>query len=153
MNTKESMPLWITLGLVALGLPRTILADLGIIEPEGSLLYFALALTPYAVWLAVAVLRRTRTPLRDHLLVGTLYGLSLVLVHEALWNVESSQGHNPPQAAIDLASRFASPMRELVIHGYEFGIAMLIGVGSGAVMALVAFVATRIRSARAPRAA
>lgn len=145
------LPVWAMLILVALGLPRTVLADLGILEPEGSWLYYVVALTPYAVWLAVAALRRTATPLRDHLIVGVLYALSLVAVHELFWNVESSQGHNPPQGAIDLAQGFASPIRELVIHGYEFGVATMIGVGSGAVMALVALTATGVRRLRARR--
>lgn len=143
------LPLWAMLTLVALGLPRTVLADLGILVPEGSWLYYMVALTPYAVWLAVAVLRRTATPIRDHLLVGALYALSLVAVHELFWNVESSQGHNPPRPAIDLASGLASPARDLVIHGFEFGVALMIGVGSGAVMALVALASQGIRRLRA----
>lgn len=145
----SDMPLWIMLALVGLALPRTVLTDLGVIEPEGSLTYYVLALAPYAVWLTVAVIRRTRTPLRDHALVGTLYGLSLVLVHEMFWNVESSQGHNPPQEAIDLASGFDATAQTLVIHGYEFVVAMMIGVGSGVVMAVIVFVANRIRAVRA----
>lgn len=145
------LTVWAMLILVALGLPRTVLADLGILVPEGSWLYYVVALAPYAVWLAVAVLRRTATPIRDHLLVGALYALSLVVIHELFWNVESSQGHNPPRAALELASGFASPVRELVIHGYEFGVATMIGVGSGAVMALVALAATGVRRLRGRR--
>lgn len=145
----SDMPVWIMLVLVGLALPRTVLTDIGVIEPDGPLIYYVLALAPYAVWLTVAVLRRTPTPLRDHALVGTLYGLSLVLVHEIFWNVESSQGHNPPQEAIDLASGFDAPIQDLVIHGYEFVVAMMIGVGSGIVMAIIAFAANRIRLVRA----
>lgn len=142
----SDMPLWMMLGLVALGLPRTVLTDLGVLEAEGSVLYYVVALVPYAVWLLVAVMRRTRTPMRDHIFTGILYGLSLVVIHELLWNVESSQGHNPPQAALDLARGFASPIAEVVVHGYEFTIAMMIGVGSGIVIAVIAYVATRIRA-------
>lgn len=142
----SDLPLWAMLGLVALGLPRTVLTDLGILEAEGSTVYYVVALVPYAVWLGVALLRRTRTPLRDHIFTGILYGLSLVLVHELLWNVESSQGHNPPQAALDLARDFASPIAEAVVHGYEFAIAMMIGTGSGVVMAIIACVATSLRT-------
>lgn len=149
-NARRGAPMtwWTMVGLAALGLPRTVLSDLGIIETDGSVLYFVLALGPYAVWLAVAVLRRTPRPLRDHLLTGVLYGLSLVVVHELLWSVETSQGQDPPQAAIDLATRFDSPLSDLVIHGSEFGVAMMIGVGSGLVMALIALIANWIRSRR-----
>lgn len=143
------LPWWLVLGLVALGLPRTILADLGIIAPESSLIYFVLALTPFAVWFAVALLLRTRRPVRDHLVVGALYGLSLVLVHEALWGAEASLGHHPPQSALDLAERFGSPLQELVLHGYSFAIAMMIGLGTGVVAAVVAAGAKVVRTIRA----
>lgn len=147
----SDLPLWIMLGLVILGLPRTILTDLGVLEAEGSLLYYVVALVPYAVWLSVAVLQRTRTPFRDHVLTGTLYGLSLVLVHELFWNVESSQGHNPPLGAIEFARGFDAPVQGLAIHGFEFAIAMMIGVGSGLVLAVVAFLVNGIRRLIASR--
>ncbi len=139
------MSLWLMGSLVALTIPRTVLTDIGVLEADESLLYFVLALAPYAVWLAAAVLRRTRTPLRDHLLVGGLYGLSLILVHELFWNFETSQGQNPPQGAIDLAAGFTEPVSTFVIHASEFGIAMMIGLGSGVVMASIAFIGQRIR--------
>lgn len=147
----EPMPWWAVAGLAALGVPRTVLSDLGVIETDGSVLYFVLALGPYAVWLAVALVRRTSTPLRDHLLTGVLYGLCLVIVHELFWTAETSQGQSPPQAAIDLAAGYDAPISDLVIHGSEFLVAMMIGVGSGLVMALIALVVTMIRSRRVRR--
>lgn len=144
------MPGWLLLGLIALGLPRTVLADLGMVAPETSAVYYVLALVPFAAWFAVAVIRRTRSPIRDHLVTGTLYGLSLVVVHEALWDVGSaSVGHQPPQGAVALARRVGSPLRELVPHGYSFAIAMMIGLGVGVTAAVVALVATRVRAIRA----
>lgn len=143
------MPGWLLLVLIALGLPRTVLADLGIVAPESSWVYYVLALTPFAVWLAVAALRRTSSPMKDHLVVGTLYGLSLVVVHEALWAVGSSLGHHPPQSGVRLAEQFSSPLRELVLHGYTIGIAMMIGLGVGLVAGIVAAVAKRVRTIRA----
>lgn len=128
-----SWPGWLLLGLVVLGLPRTILADLGIVLPESSWVYFVLALTPFAVWFAIAVLRRTATPIRDHLLAGALYGLSLIAVHEALWWAGSSLGH---QLSNDLAA-----------HASTWAIALSIGLGVGAVAAVTAFVANRVRQA------
>ncbi len=140
-----SWPAWLLLTLVALGLPRTILADLGVVVPESSWIYYLLALTPFAVWFGLAVVRRTPSPIKDHLVAGTLYGLSLVVVHEALWAFRSSLGHHPPQAAVDLASGFGSPLRELVLHGYTSGVALAIGLGVGATAAVVAAVANRVR--------
>lgn len=143
------LPAWLLLALVALGLPRTVLADLGVVGPESSWLYYVLALTPFAVWLAVALFRRTSSPLKDHLVAGALYGLSLVVVHEALRAAGSSLGHRPPQPGVTLAERFGSPLRELVLHGYMLVIAMTIGVGVGLAAGIVAVVARRVRTARA----
>lgn len=143
------MPAWLLLGLIALGLPRTVLADLGVVAPESSSIYYVLALAPFAAWFAVAVFRRTRSPIRDHLVTGTLYGLSLVVVHEAMWNVGSaSLGHRPPQSAVELADRYGSPLREVVLHGYSFVIAMAIGLGVGVTAAVVAVIAHRVRAGR-----
>lgn len=140
------MPAGLMLGLVALGLPRTVLEDLGVVAPESSWVYYMLALTPFAAWLAVAVFRRTATPIRDHLVTGALYGLSLIIVHEALWVAGPSAG--PEAGAVSLARGFGSPLRELVLHGYTVGIAMMIGLGVGAVAAVVATAAKGVRTVR-----
>jgi hypothetical protein len=140
-----SWPAWLLLGLIVLGLPRTVLADLGIVEPESSWVYFVIALTPFAVWFAIAILRRTATPIRDHLVAGVLYGVSLIIAHEALWSVGSSLGHQPPAGAVALSEQFTSPLREVVLHTYLGGIAMMIGLGVGAVAAIIAAVANRVR--------
>jgi hypothetical protein len=144
------MPVWLMLGLVALGLPRTILADLGVVLPESGLLYYVLALTPFAAWLAVAVVRATRRPFGDFVVLGVLYGLSLVIVHQALWNVGPSLGHNPPASAVEFAEQFSPGWQELALRAYTSGIAMVIGIGTGLVCAVVAigFYVWRLRHAR-----
>jgi hypothetical protein len=142
------MPTWLMLGLVALGLPRTILADLDIVAPESSLLYYVLALTPFAVWLVVAIVRTSRKPFRDFLVLGVLYGLSLVIVHQALWDVGPGLGHNPPESAVDFADQFSPAWREFALRAYTSGIAMVIGVGTGLVAALVAVGARVWRTSR-----
>jgi hypothetical protein len=143
------MPIRLMLLLVGLGLPRTILADLDIVAPESSLLYYVLALTPFAVWLVVAIVRRSRRPFADFLVLGVLYGLSLVLVHQVLWDVGPSLGHRPPESAVDFASQFSPAWRELATRAYTSGIAILIGVGTGLVAALVAVGAHGWRTRRA----
>jgi hypothetical protein len=147
------MPVWLMLVLVALGLPRTILADLDVVAPESSLLYFVLALTPFAVWLAVAIVRPSRRPFADFLVLGVLYGLSLVVVHQVLWDVGPSLGHNPPESAVDFANQFSPQWQELATRAYSSGIAMVIGVGTGLATALVAVTAHAWRQRHARRAA
>lgn len=120
--------------LIAAGLPRTILADLGVVEPEGSWVYYVLALAPFALWCALAIFRRTPTPIKDHITAGALYGLSLIAVHEILWSASTSQGHHLPQVGSGL-----------VLHAYTSGIALAIGLGVGILAAAVATTANKIR--------
>ncbi|WP_219462258.1 hypothetical protein [Nonomuraea rhizosphaerae] len=142
------MPTWLTLTLVAAGLPRTVLADLNIVPPESGLLYYVLALAPFAAWLVVAIVRETTRPIRDFLVLGALYGLSLVVVHQVLWNVGAGLGHQAPAAAVSFAQNVAPAFQDLVIRGYTIMIAMGIGVGSGLAVAVVAVVAKAVRSRR-----
>jgi hypothetical protein len=134
--------------LIALGVPRTVLADLDIVPPESGLLYYFLALMPFAAWLAVAIVRRSRRPFRDHLMVGVLYGLSLVVIHQVLWGVGPSLGHNPPASAVEFADQFSGGWRDLALRGYTSGIAMIIGIGSGFVVGVVAVGSKLWRSTR-----
>jgi hypothetical protein len=134
------------LAMVALGVPRTILADLDVVAPESGLVYYFLALVPFAFWLAVGVARRSRRPFRDFLTVGTLYGLSLIVIHQVLWTVGPSLGHNPPVSAIDFADQFGPAWHDLALRAYTSGIAMMIGIGSGAVVGLVALGSSLWRS-------
>lgn len=147
------MPWLVALALVVLGLPRTILSDLGAVEPEGSAVYYLLALVPFAAWFAVAILLPTVSPIRDHLATGILYGLSLVVVHEVLWNADASVRHHLPHSAIESAARVGPPLDQVVLHGYAFLIAIMIGIGTGLVAGMLGFGAKMVRSRLAARAA
>ncbi|MBC3192471.1 hypothetical protein H7X46_15505 [Pseudonocardia sp. C8] len=141
------MPWLLMLVLVAIGLPRTVLADLDIVAPESSLLYYVLALAPFAAWLAVAVLRPTRRPVPDFLVLGVLYGLSLVLAHQLLWHAPGAE-HSIPQGAIDFARGFAPAGQELALRGYTAVVSLGIGIGTGLVAAVAAVIARTVRNAR-----
>ena len=147
------MSTWLMLALVSLALPRTILEDLDVVAPERSWLYFVLALTPFAVWLAVAILRETSRPLMDYVVLGVLYGLSLALVHQLLWDAGASLGQQPPAAAVSFAADFDPSVRELAVRAYTVGISMVIGIGTGIALGVVAMVgrAVRSRQRRTPR--
>jgi len=142
------LPRWLMAVLVGVGLPRTVLADLGIVEPESGVLYYVLALAPFAVWLGVAVARRTRRPVGDFLVLGFLYGLSLLAVHLVLWGVAPVSAHAGLVGAIGFAERFDGAGYLIALVGYLAAVAMLIGVGAGAVTALVALMAQLIRRKR-----
>jgi hypothetical protein len=142
------LPMGLMLLLVGLGVPRTVLADLDIVPPESGLLYYFLALMPFAAWLSVAFVRRSRRPFRDFLMVGVLYGLSLVVIHQVLWSAGPSLGHNPPASAVEFADRFSGGWRDIALRGYTSVIAMIIGIGSGLVVSAVAVGSKLWRSRR-----
>ncbi len=146
------MPWPLMLVLVVIGLPRTVLADLDIVAPESSVLYYVLALAPFAVWLIVAVLRRTRKPVMDFMVLGVLYGLSLFVVHQWLWDAPGAQ-HSIPQSAIDFAEQYDPAIRELILRLYTAAISLAIGVGTGLVGAIVAVISRRLRQRRHARSA
>jgi hypothetical protein len=89
----------------------------------------------------------------DFLVLGFLYGLSLVVVHQALWDVGPSLGHNPPASAVDFANQFSPAWHELALRGYTIGIALMIGGGTGLAAGLFALGAHMWRKSRARRAA
>lgn len=130
--------------LVGIGLPRTALVDLDILTPEGSLLYYALALVPFAAWLGVAMLRPTRRPVMDFLVLGVFYGVSLILVHQLFWNA-SGAGHSVPQSAIEFTERFGPSLHDPILRLYTSGIALVIGIGTGLIGAAVAALAGSVR--------
>ena len=140
------MPAWLMLTLVAIGLPRTILAELDVVQPESGLLYYFLALAPFVTWLAVAVLRETRKPIMDFVVLGVLYALSLAIVHQVFWNASAGFGHQPSAGAVNFAENFSPGFQDLAVHGYTIMIAMMIGIGSGLTIAIVAFVAGMVRA-------
>jgi hypothetical protein len=144
------LPMKLVALLIAVGIPRTVLADLDIVAPESGLLYYFLALLPFVVWLAVAIVRRSRRPFRDHLMVGVLYGLSLVVIHQVLWTAGPSLGHNPPASAVEFAEQFSGGWQDIALRAYTSGIAMIIGIGSGLVIGAVAVGSKLWRSRRRP---
>ena len=146
-NTRSfpgtDLPSGLMLVLVGVGLPRTILADLDLVTQNGSLLYYVLALVPFACWFAAALLRESRRPIRDFLVLGTLYGLSLVVVHQVLWY---APGHHLPASAFDFADSFPQAWHEVALRVYSGGVAMMIGIGTGLVVAAVAWCASSVRA-------
>lgn len=143
------MPTGLMLLLVAIGLPRTILADLDVVAPESGIVYYVLALAPFAVWLAVAILRVSRRPFPDFLVLGAVYAVSLIVVHLALWEADAGYGNRPPAGAVSFAERFGPGWNDVALRAHISGVALLIGVGSGVIVGLVAAGAGAWRTRRA----
>lgn len=142
------LPTGALLLLVAVGLPRTVLADLDVVAPESGLLYYVLALAPFAIWLTVAVARRSRRPFADFAVLGAVYGLSLIAVHFALWDAAAGYGNRAPAGAVDFAGQFSGGWYDVALRAHVSAVALLIGVGSGLAVALVAVIARAWRTRR-----
>ena len=54
-------------------------------------------------------------------------------------------GRQLPQAAIDFGARFDPPLREPAVHGCTIMISLLVGIGSGAAVGLIAALARVVR--------
>ena len=75
----------VLVGLAALGAPRVVLHDLGVVE-EGTLAAGLLAVVPPACWLAVVLWRRPPRPCATLVVVGALHGALLAVGHQLLWD-------------------------------------------------------------------
>lgn len=140
-----AMPIGLFGALIAITVPRTVLAQLDVVPPESGALYYVLALVPYACWYLVAALRPTPRPLADHLMLGTVYGVTLVVIHQALW---ASEGNIVPRAAHELAEQVPMSLEDLTLRLYTVGVSMVIGIGSGAIGSAIALLARWVRRPR-----
>lgn len=72
------------IALAALGVPRVVLHDLHVIS-ESSPVNWLLAIAPVLVWIFAAVVRRVPNPFVTVLMIGTTFGVMLVVTHQLLW--------------------------------------------------------------------
>lgn len=79
------------IGLAALGLPRVLLHDLHLID-QGNGLNWILALGPVVVWIVLAVVKRVPNPFLTVLVIGSIFGLMLVITHQLLWGIAFQDG-------------------------------------------------------------
>ncbi|GAA4913267.1 hypothetical protein [Streptomonospora salina] len=133
------LPWWCVLGLAALGLPRVVAHDLGLVGPAANT---ALVFGPVLVWVAVAVLGRLRRPLVALLIVGAVYGVLLAAVHQVLW----AQGFagDPPQLGGELAGTLPPASEGALLRAAAVVSSVATGVGIGAVSGAVAWVLARL---------
>lgn len=82
------------IGLAALALPRVLLHDLHLIPEGNSLVSALLTIGPVVIWITLAVVRRVPNPFLTVLVIGSIFGLMLVITHQLLWDV--AFGGNPP---------------------------------------------------------
>lgn len=141
---RTTLPIAIVVLLAALGVPRIVVHDLGVLT--SGPLYTALVLAPPLVWLAVVLARRVTAPFTTLLKVGLAYGLMLAVTHQILWAV--SFGAGQPDLGGNLAGVLPEAVEAVVLRAVAVVSSVVTGLVVGVVTGLVAELAMRIAGAR-----
>jgi len=120
-------PLWVILGLGALGVPRVVLHDLDV---GAQPVYVALTIGPPVVWLAYLIRARPGRVTMSGLLIGCVYGVFLAVTHQVLWTEAFDE---PPKLGGNLEGELEPWLENLVLRGA----AVLSSIGTGAAIGLV----------------
>ncbi|GAA1722808.1 hypothetical protein [Nonomuraea bangladeshensis] len=127
------------LALAALGAPRAIAHDLGLVGPVVNAL---LVFLPIAVWLVVVLWKRVPNPFLTLLAVGVAYGVLLGVTHQVLWS--ASFGDDQPALGGNLAGALSPAMEAVLLRTFAFGSSVLTGAGVGVVAGVVGWVGARL---------
>ncbi len=120
-------PLWVVLGLAALGVPRVVMHDLDL---GATPIYLVLTLGPPLVWLAYLVRSRPARMTMSGVLIGGVYGVLLAATHQLLWTEAFDE---PPKLGGNLEGRLEPWLEDVVLRGAS----VLSSVGTGAAIGLV----------------
>lgn len=139
-RTGLGLPFVAVLALALIAAPRVVLHDLGIIH-EGTFVNSLFVFVPPLVWIAVVLWRRVPNPFLTLLVVGSLYGVFLMLGHQILWN--TAWEGNPPALGGNL-SELSPVVQTAVMRGFAAMGSLVTGALVGAVSGLVAWGASRV---------
>lgn len=128
-RNRLGLPVLALIGLAAVALIRVVLHDLHVIE-EASPITWVLAIGPVLLWIAVAVVTRVPNPFLTVLVIGTIFGVMLVITHQLLWDF-AFHG-NPPSIG-------AGPGASVIPRIAAIPSGLFVGAMIGAVGGLVAW--------------
>jgi hypothetical protein len=146
---RFGLPVGLVVVLGLLAAPRVVLHDLDVIK-EGTLVNALLVFVPLLIWIAVAV-RRSTNPFVSLLAVGGVYGLCLVVIHNALWS--HTWAGSPPTLGGNLEGRLPAGIEELILRGAMSLTSLFTGLAAGTVCGAVAWATARARARGARRKA
>lgn len=133
------LPLWLMLGLAALAVPRVVLHDLG--TSVGPLVAALLAIGPPVVWVFVAVRARVPSPVLTLVVVGSLYGCALALIHNLIWDTVFAE--SDPALGGALAGELDEDTEEALLRTAATVSSVFTGMVLGLISGLVAQVIGR----------
>lgn len=135
------LPVTAVVGLAALGLPRVVLHDLGVLTGS-SVAAFLLAVVPLAVWVVVATRPSVRAPFLALVATGTVHGALLAATHQLLW-VRAFDGAAPRLG--DNLSNLDPELQDVVLRGAAVFSGIHTGVALGALTGVIAWAIVRSR--------
>ncbi|WP_340682587.1 hypothetical protein LCL61_28485 [Amycolatopsis coloradensis] len=127
------------LGLAALGVPRVVAHDLGLVGPVGNAL---LVFVPLAIWLAIVLWHRVPNPFLTLLMVGLVYGVLLGVTHQLLWTEAFPGG--PPSLGGNLTGMLPPSSEAVVLRIFAFGSSLFTGLLTGAASGAVAWLLAKM---------
>lgn len=131
---RLGLPVWALLALSLVAAPRVVLHDQGI-GTDGPVAGL-LAIGPMAVWIAVVVWSRARSPLLALLVVGLGYGVVLAVVHNLFWDEVFADG--APVLGGNLEGELSGGAEEALLRGAMTLSSVFTGAAVGLVCGLVA---------------
>ncbi|WP_235520757.1 hypothetical protein [Cellulomonas sp. Leaf395] len=141
------LPFLAVIGLAALGLPRVVLHDLGVLTGS-SVAAFLLAVGPLVAWVLVAIRPTVRRPFLALLATGALHGLLLAATHQVLWT-QAFDGAAPRLG--DNLADVDPAVQDVVLRGAAVMSGLHTGIALGAVTGLVAWLVVRHRTPSSAR--
>ncbi|WP_026313542.1 hypothetical protein [Actinomadura flavalba] len=134
---------FVLVGLASLTVPRVVLHDLGVVR-EGTAVNAALVFVPFAVWIAVAVLRAAN-PFPALVAVGGISGVLLAVTHQVLWGAAFDE---EPRLGGNLADLDPS-VQTVVLRVFAAFSGFFTGLITGVLCGLVAWgIARAVRRSR-----
>ena len=128
-----------------LALPRVIVHDLHLF-PFDSIEYKILTIVPFATWALYALFGKSKRPIYDFLILGTLFGLMLAITHQLTW--DASWGSNPPHLQGNLEAKLDPMIESLLLRSAAFMSSIFTGIAFGGTCSLVALASFNVWSRR-----
>ncbi|WP_162463223.1 hypothetical protein [Paenibacillus psychroresistens] len=135
---QTDMPLVLLVVLAAIGIPQVVVKDLQLFSFE-SILYKALTIGPFLVYLAIALFRKNKRPFYDFIVLGALLGLFVAVTHQI------TMDKNVPELKGYLKDFFSPAVEEISIRIVIFVRILVTRLIAGAVFGLIASAVYRIR--------
>jgi hypothetical protein len=136
LNIRTDMPPVLLVVMAAIAIPRVVVENLQLLSLE-SPLYKVLSISPFLVYLAVALLRKNKRPLYDYTVLGMLFGLFVATTHQITMEI--------PKFKVKLNDFFSPVLEEIVIRFVIFIRMLATHFVIGIVFGIIASAVCRIR--------